>query len=307
MDLPTVNEFAEPSLETEYHRIMDDIDPYYHFYSTKDDVLYHYTTLDGLLGIVNSKEIWTSQINYLNDESEFLYTLQIVRRFLGDYSHRTQDKEKKKEIELLFGAVRTIEEIKICVCSFSKDGDSLAQWRAYGPQGGYAIGFHLSVLQKLAEQHHFTVCECEYDKKRQFNRVKKLIDEFFKRQRYPDSRDERESVIAYSKFKEELTKLACVLKHPAFQSEREWRLVSGNVRTEDPRFVHRAGKSMLIPYYRFPLCSNNKRLPPIDIVIGPCPNMGLAISSVNSFVVPKIDLSTGDMSIRISTIPYRNW
>jgi len=35
-----------------------------------DRILYHYTRLDGLLGIVKSKSLWASNIYYFNDASE---------------------------------------------------------------------------------------------------------------------------------------------------------------------------------------------------------------------------------------------
>jgi hypothetical protein len=34
-------------------------------------ILYHYTSQDGLLGILDSKSIWASKVQYLNDEQEF--------------------------------------------------------------------------------------------------------------------------------------------------------------------------------------------------------------------------------------------
>jgi hypothetical protein len=33
-------------------------------------VLYHYTSMDGLVGIVTNKQIWASHVPYLNDRTE---------------------------------------------------------------------------------------------------------------------------------------------------------------------------------------------------------------------------------------------
>ena len=35
-------------------------------------MLYHYTSLEGLLGVINSKSIWASHCKYLNDSLENL-------------------------------------------------------------------------------------------------------------------------------------------------------------------------------------------------------------------------------------------
>jgi len=55
--------------------------------------LYHYTSQNGLLGIlgINSKpskpSLWMTNIFYLNDSSEFTYTINLVK----------QDLKKRKE------------------------------------------------------------------------------------------------------------------------------------------------------------------------------------------------------------------
>ena len=36
----------------------------------KPKILYHYTTMDGLKGIIASKSLWATKIQYLNDASE---------------------------------------------------------------------------------------------------------------------------------------------------------------------------------------------------------------------------------------------
>lgn len=46
------------------------------------DSLFHYTTIDGLLGIVQSKTLWASQIQYLNDSVEFYWALNLTREIL---------------------------------------------------------------------------------------------------------------------------------------------------------------------------------------------------------------------------------
>ena len=46
--------------------------------------------------------------------------------------------------------------------------------------------------------------------------------------------------------------LACVLKHPSF-SECEWRLITDELADSDPQIGVRRGKTMPLPYFRFPL------------------------------------------------------
>ena len=46
-------------------------------------MLYHYTNLQGLLGIINSKSIWASNSNYLNDDREFNHLFNLVSDYIN--------------------------------------------------------------------------------------------------------------------------------------------------------------------------------------------------------------------------------
>ena len=55
--------------------------------------LYHYTSLKGLRGILSTRQIWATDILYLNDSAEFIFTINLLRTIL---------KEEFKLIEELF-------------------------------------------------------------------------------------------------------------------------------------------------------------------------------------------------------------
>ena len=50
--------------------------------------LYHYTTQEGLLGIVKSRSLWTTSVFHLNDSAEFDYTLDLA---IGKLEERVRD------------------------------------------------------------------------------------------------------------------------------------------------------------------------------------------------------------------------
>ena len=56
--------------------------------STVPSMLYHYTTQVGLMGIVESKEIWATQIEYLNDGMELIYAFDLAMQVLYFYRDR---------------------------------------------------------------------------------------------------------------------------------------------------------------------------------------------------------------------------
>lgn len=42
-------------------------------------ILYHYTSLAGVMGIVRSKSLWATEIKYLNDADELIYLGKCIR------------------------------------------------------------------------------------------------------------------------------------------------------------------------------------------------------------------------------------
>lgn len=131
--------------------------------------VYHYTSAEGLLGIVGSGQLRATDLRYLNDTSELHYGLTEMLRAYEATSqaskqtftdqlaelYRIEDWQPIGELGLSafvnlpqerFGPVANAivnsleESIIIGVACFCGEGDLLSQWRGYGI-GGYALGF----------------------------------------------------------------------------------------------------------------------------------------------------------------------
>jgi hypothetical protein len=50
--------------------------------TTSKDLLWHYTTPEGLTGIIESNSLWATDVFYLNDLTEFMYGINIARRII---------------------------------------------------------------------------------------------------------------------------------------------------------------------------------------------------------------------------------
>jgi hypothetical protein len=110
-----------------------------------------------------------------------------------------------------------VRVLPLAAC-FSRQGDVLSQWRAYGADGsGYAIGFNASMLVQLPNK----ALKVEYDRKKQVKEVKDFIlalhnvEEAEEHKRGPD-------------FFRHCATLAIDLssyKNPAFVEEDEIRLI----------------------------------------------------------------------------------
>ena len=53
------------------------------------EFLYHYTSQDGLLGIIESRSLWATNISYMNDATEFGLSVRLIRdRLLDELQNR---------------------------------------------------------------------------------------------------------------------------------------------------------------------------------------------------------------------------
>jgi hypothetical protein len=275
-------------------------------------VLYHYTTQQGLLGIISNKEIWATHTQYLNDVREFRHATELAKEELSLVSNVTppEDKVLRDRLWEMKNAVsRTLHDVNVCVCSFSEDGDVLSQWRAYGgPVSGFAIGFSGEDLREMSHEWGWLV-PVVYEEEEQRRVIRNLLNDVLQElQELRNPAKERErpagNLVAY------LNRYAPILKHKAFQEEHEWRVVTRPLLCTLKGFGYRTGPSMLIPYFRLSL-ENRRALAIREIVIGPTPHPEQSLRSVHGLLTKnRIEVEVPyrqGVRIRVSAVPYRNW
>jgi hypothetical protein len=277
------------------------------------ETLYHYTTFTGLLGIVKSRALWASDIRYMNDSAEMKHTADLIgneiakriasghsnpnllNQFMDWVSHRFTNGH------MLFGA------------SFRSNGNLLSQWRGYSSLGkGVSIGFDPAHLLKCAQSQSFQVGKCIYASPEQIALINQVVDavEILAEDRAGNADDStghpaQSYYTVFEKIESDLLRIAAILKHPSFQEEEEWRIVSP-VLTEyvtSPVLV-REGTSMLVPYLEFGLLpEKNGPIPLEHIFLGPTPNINLSMNSLSMFLLKEgIKPRNG---IAYCRIPYR--
>jgi hypothetical protein len=111
-----------------------------HLQQAIPEFLYHYTSQDGLLGIVQSRAIWATNISYMNDATEFgLARDRLLEEIRTRYI-------RKASVDVVSWITTKITDSPICVSCFCEDGDLLSQWRGYAGDGyGYSLAFIPSV------------------------------------------------------------------------------------------------------------------------------------------------------------------
>jgi hypothetical protein len=254
------------------------------------ETLYHYTNSAGFLGIIGSSEVWCTHTQYLNDSREFRHALQL---FADEIDQRIA---KKSAHTTFLDHLRGIcfsgfESVNICVASFSTKKDSLSQWRAYASApGGVAIGFSGAQLEAAVTKVGGTLHPCVYDEETQRRIVSDVLDYLEEKKDYPAA-----TMV--------ILKVAPILKHSAFASEKEWRVIAGPFAVTEERYSFRPGASMLVPYYKLKIAKQAKELDLKTVIIGPCPNSEQSKQSVKMFLL-KFDLTP---EIENSAAPFRTW
>jgi len=265
-------------------------------------ILYHYTDQKGLLGIIKTKEIWASHHQCLNDTQEFLHAKSVIRDEIVKRCG-SANPESRVSLEAMRAALDGpgMEEVNLYVASFSEDGDSLPQWRAYGQVSGFALGFN---GQQLVLPEEFRFARCIYDPKEQCEVAKAIVSEVEDKLAQMASVGAADRINVWGLTLLTIHQFALIFKHEKFQGEKEWRIFS-RVLMEEPDLDFRQGKSMLIAYRRVPLKDDNGQLPLWDVVVGPNPNKEQSRRSVQSLLNSQRGLAT--VKARNSDIPFRNW
>ncbi|MBO3095450.1 DUF2971 domain-containing protein [Cellulomonas dongxiuzhuiae] len=124
------------------------------------ETLYHYTTGSALMSILGEQSIWATDARYLNDAAEFTLGRAELNDALLDAAEIIAARDPRDELdesptliaEFVRGQVsdESLREPAPFIACFCTDGDLLSQWRAYGG-GAYCVGFDRDSLEKIRQ------------------------------------------------------------------------------------------------------------------------------------------------------------
>ncbi|SEM84988.1 Protein of unknown function, partial [Syntrophus gentianae] len=263
----------------------------------------------------NQRNRQVTNIHYLNDISEFVYSLNLLMKNLQEKNEQSETEtkifrralassyqntniEQGDKFSNLMIMLKTYDRVPIYISSFSQNGDQLGQWRGYcNNESGFSIGFDYVKLKELAENQKFTLTKCEYEPSEHSVIIEEHANNLIKSIDFDDPGNYENYIKALTSFWATAPKI----KHNSFKEEAEWRLISQAIGVKDmtPRF--RPGNSTIIPYNHF---SMEPELPIREIIVGPNPNVDLAIHSTRIVMLAH---NLRQIKITESKIPYRTW
>jgi hypothetical protein len=280
---------------------------------TPPEMLYHYTNVVALMSIFRTNELWATNAAYTNDQTEILHSLLQLRRIVeSDLKDRQSDPAADSMLTVAEEFYTIVEAYLLCFCA---NGDLLSQWRGYGQQGGYAIGFDPSSFGHLIETGHVMLVPILYDEAEQDRLLRELVARWrsaFKD--IPAAEDVRQARrLGAFVFAQAFSYLAAAFKSGAFEEEQEWRLVYRRqvIMPDDGsglavRFRDRDG--MVTPYVALKGVPANGEtaatLPVKRIVMGPTKYPRLAGHGLERFVM-NLGYPAGSVIIDLSTVPLR--
>ncbi|WP_114129889.1 MULTISPECIES: DUF2971 domain-containing protein [Thalassospira] len=153
----------------------------------KHETLFHYTNQAGLLGILNSNDLWASSYKFLNDREEVVFFKKVLRNSLLPFFERNLRNKRDLDvmqsallrlhgysnlasqqadefIDVLYkttfqpqgGRKELVHPFFVSFCSHSdsyeKKNGLLSQWRGYGSDGGFAIEFDVKELSRQIQE-----------------------------------------------------------------------------------------------------------------------------------------------------------
>ncbi|MFV0593404.1 MAG: DUF2971 domain-containing protein [Draconibacterium sp.] len=217
------------------------------------DLIYHYTSLESAISIIETQSFFCSHINFLNDKKEYKYGVELLSDIFSRLENENFETEIIKIAKENISKIHSSERFTTC---FSKEGDLLGQWRAYANNGkGLSIGFDLFKFEKSIQQKIYGK-HVDYDRESQEETLKELIKQVIKfynkfKEKVNWKEHSYEWLVASVIF-EYLDGIIAPYKDNCFKDEKEYRfeyVIDGKINKkgkEEWRF--RASDNLIVPY-----------------------------------------------------------
>lgn len=233
--------------------------------------LYHYTSAEALVSILERGKLWASDIRYLNDSNEYKEGVEIINTVFNTNINNlpTNNPQKSRVQKIYDNAIARSKNSFTFIVSFSETKDLLSQWRGYCPQGGYAIEFDVPEQKDFSTD--FPIHKCIYSQSNKNIEANKLFDLLIKDKKNSPAAIKRLESITWSNFAK--------FKNEGFHEEKEHRIVRF-VDSDSDIIKFRTKKSLIFPYIEVPIPDNYIT----SIIIGPTQNPDLSRISIQTLL-----------------------
>jgi hypothetical protein len=283
--------------------------------------LSHYTSAEGLQGILADGGLFLSDTRFLNDASELAYGRDLLLDRLKSAAITGKDPRAQGVLQeterLLAGPASQWRQgsTRVFVGSFCESDDLLSQWRGYSLSvGGYALVIRVSMLTEAAAivdpktrastKALVGLRRVLYEREEQVALLDEVIERAFAETK-GDAHGSRLFDLALSLFYSSMSAVIPQIKDPAFREEREWRLVC----CASSGFGFRIQGGSIVPYvlYQFSLPGTNEtgsERPVEYVMVGPSDRAALNEVGCRELLAAH-GLGDGTHLVRRSAVPLR--
>jgi hypothetical protein len=265
-------------------------------------LLYHYTDMNGLIGIVEKHDLWLTNSRYSNDAEEMTHGLTVAKKVIDDAI--TTGAHDLSYLQPLSTAVRQSEGVYMC-CFCEKD-NLLSQWRGYGANGtGVSLQFAPKEFADIAgpDNPHglLRFWKVFYQPQTQADIIAQAVTYYSPGN--PVNAGQSAAPLA-RKAADAIRFFIPTFKNSDFEEENEWRLLftpAPGIPIK-PRF--RVSRNMFIPFYSLRDLIGNalSHLPLRQLRVGPSVHKQLNSESTKAFLERN---GYADVIVTVSNTPYR--
>ncbi len=245
-------------------------------------ILYHYTSVDALNGIITQNEyrdnilrFWCTEHNFMNDPKEIIRGRELVKKQLIS---KINNPELKKELLDSYLSEKAVYYI----LSLSNKADILPMWSTYGQNG---TGICLELDTTYIENREYDISKCAYSAEELLQQINSAI--------IAKTDKEQRSLCL------EIAPNSMLLKPPYYSYENEYRimfLISHREKWLKPKLRLNRGIIAHFIEYEIPI----KALK--SIIIGPNNNMRKVGNSIQQYLQYR---GVENVRIKYSKIPYK--
>lgn len=294
----------------------------------KGDKLYHYTTAEGVRGIVENREFLATKSDFLNDKLEFQYAVEVMERLTEKYIVNQELRERffsklKKEIDR-FGVITPIcegdgdcemDEMSFYVVAFSKLQNNALLWAEFTDFRGYCLEFDYEKIVEGFQNRVFLHGTVIYDEEEQMNGllesllscIRNLIEKgvtdlegFFEEEANPSEESLDKLVTEMSVV---CSVYAMFFKKSFFEGEQEYRFIFppliNSIGTDKPNF--RLLDQIFLPYIMVEFEGGKENVPLESVMVGAKNNSDIAVRGMRYF----LKTQGLDIPVLLSDIPLR--
>jgi hypothetical protein len=210
-------------------------------------LLYHYTDLTGLLGILKNHDLWLTHSRYSNDAEEMVHGTAVVGNEIDKaLSAHVHDTNYLQELAQLAS-----DQEGVYICCFCERDNLLSQWRGYGANGsGVSLQFAPKEFADVSgpDNAHGLVrfWKVFYNYDTQADIIKRAIEHYSPQNQLNAGQCPADLA---RKAADAVRFFIPTFKNADFQEEDEWRLIFTPAPGIQVRPKFRVSRNMLVPYY----------------------------------------------------------